>query len=713
MNKKLFMSLIFVFPLFLFAQKSYIISGEIVDDATGKKIEGAHIFLEKSKKGVFSNSDGRFIFKGVAQKTLVLFVSSIGYKTQKVEIATFSGAEIIIRLKEEADKLSEVIVTGTRTRKTLNNTPILTKLISGVELKNAGSLTALDALEYAMPGVQFTPDAHGDNLQIQGLDNDYVLVLLDGERLVGEGRSNVNFDRISAEDIKQIEIVNGASSVLYGSNAIGGVINIITKKNTKPLQATAAIRWAKYNDLLTSVSAGVKKEKLNFRVDAFRRATDGYDLTPKETPMYYTVKPFEDYSGKIKVGYEFSENFRLKTNFSYYRHELKNPPENTISHTHYLNKNYTAGLQSLWKTSAKNTLEMKVHADRYNNYKVFEADNNNTQRKATNTYASAKLIDTYVLSEETNIVAGLEYNVEEIESDLFDANRVLKSKSVNDFNVFVQADHQIIPHLELVSGGRYTRHQNFGNSFTYSFSLLYKLGRFKFRGNIAKGYKAPTLKNMYYDFNHGGSFWIYGNPNLKPEKSIYTALSAEYGKKNFNVSVNLYRNAVDDKIDSYWRIVNGGKELRYLNYERARIKGLESRMKFLLFSFLSGQIGYAYTEAKDAITGLELYGNSRNTYTAGLTWSYHHAKYPFSLSLNGKGSSGMIYDKVNAQNVLEKEKSNVYSIWKATYIQKIKIFDRVNFELSGGVENLFDYQEKEYLITSGRTYFVGLKILFN
>ena len=262
--------------------------------------------------------------KNMVPERSVITISFVGYKTI---IDTIRPNESkIYQLEQDPFNMEQVVVTGTRTRKTLAQSPVLTKVVNKVELKEAGAVTALDALEYSMPGVQFSPDAHGDNLQIQGLDNDYILVLVDGERMVGETRGNVNFERLNAEEIERIEIVNGASSVLYGSNAIGAVINIITKngRQEKPFKAIIGTRYSKYNELLVSSNIGYSGDKLKVNFNGLRSSTDGYDLTP-ETPASFTVDKNTDYSGNLKLYYKINKGITLITKGSYFQHEVENP----------------------------------------------------------------------------------------------------------------------------------------------------------------------------------------------------------------------------------------------------------------------------------------------------------------------------------------------------------------------------------------------------
>lgn len=119
-------------------------------------------------------------------------------------------------------KLEEVVVTGTRTEKRLSEVPVLTTVISEKDIRKSGVQTALEALEDNLPGIVSEANAMGNNLRIKGLSSRYILFLVDGERMVSEGAGgNINLSQIDVNSIKRIEIINGAASALYGSNAVG------------------------------------------------------------------------------------------------------------------------------------------------------------------------------------------------------------------------------------------------------------------------------------------------------------------------------------------------------------------------------------------------------------------------------------------------------------------------------------------------------------
>ncbi|WP_297449371.1 TonB-dependent receptor [uncultured Alistipes sp.] len=139
--------------------------------------------------------------------------------------------------------MDEVVVTATRTPLPLKRTPVITRVISARDIQRSGAVTLQQALERELAGVEFHQAGYGTSLSFQGLDSRYVLFLLDGERLAGETYGNIDFSRIPLSSVARIEVVRGASSVLYGSNAMGAVINIITREPRKKIEVGASIRY--------------------------------------------------------------------------------------------------------------------------------------------------------------------------------------------------------------------------------------------------------------------------------------------------------------------------------------------------------------------------------------------------------------------------------------------------------------------------------------
>ena len=178
--------------------------------------------------------------------------------------------------------LDRVVVTGTRSPRHIKETPVLTHVISSEDVDNSSYSNVKDILEIAMPNVQMVASNHGDErIKFQGLDNKYMTFLVDGDRVSGEFAGNIDFSMFNLNNIKKIEIVEGAMSVLYGSSAIGGVINIITKKSSSPFWFDFSI--LRDDPMLDSKSAefGFNKNNFSYSINLSNQISDGYDLTPQ------------------------------------------------------------------------------------------------------------------------------------------------------------------------------------------------------------------------------------------------------------------------------------------------------------------------------------------------------------------------------------------------------------------------------------------------
>ncbi len=717
--KKLILSAFYVaLSLFVSAQELLDVSGKLIMPENNSP-DAINVILEGTNYGGLVNENGTFAFKAAPGK-YTLVVSSLQYHKIEMPVEIRKNKKNHfnnIVLKALTKDLEEVVVTGTRTEKSLADAPILTKVIGKKDIEQTGCVSALDALETVMPGIQFSPDAHGDNMTIQGLDNRYILVLVDGERMIGETRGNVNFNRIAASEIKQIEIVNGASSVLYGSNAIGGVINIITKRAEKKFQGMLDNRYSNFNTWNTNVNVATKRDKLNLKIDGFRNSSDGYDLTP-ETPESFTANPFADYSLTAKLAYTPIKKLAIETHGTVFRHESFNP-EKSLKSSHGLSYNYAAGGKISYDFSPNHNLTLGIKSDKYASFIIYDKLDS-IAKHSDYSYKTFTLTDVYNISDKLEIISGAEVNMENIFSTtLFGTEDKDKNKKSQDFNLFLQADWRLLKKLELIGGMRYTNHSAFGNHYTPNISAMYNVFKgLKIRGTAALGYKSPSLKELYYNFDHQGMFWIYGNENLKPETARYLSVSGEYTYKSFNVSLTGYSNLIKNKIEliSINNTITDRLELHHRNISEAQLQGIETYVNWKFLSNFKLKAGYAYSDAKDKSTGFQISGNSKHTGTTLLTFYTNHKSFPFSLTVSGKMFSPRLYqEKIineSGQEEVNIEQSKPYSIWKFTYIQKIPIWKNIHSEIRLGVNNIFNYSEieKSAVLNPGRTFWAALSI---
>ncbi len=722
MKKGILLLLVLLVAFVTYGQKMATIKGSVITEDI-RLAANISVLLKGTTYGGATNQKGEFEFQA-PEGNYTLLVSSLIFDDVEKAISIkensvnrFDG----IRLVESMTGLNEVVVTGTRTEKRLEDVPVLTKVVSEHEIAQAGGVSALDALEASMPGIQFSPDPHGNNMSVQGLDTKYILVLVDGERMVGETRGNVNFDRISAGDIKQIEIINGASSVLYGSDAIGGVVNIITKKTKKSLEGNVAARYSNFNTLNTNFSVGTRQDKFSLRVSGFRNSSNGYDLTP-ETPESYTANPFVDYSITTKLEVRPNNRLTISGHGTLFTHENLNP-ETSLKSTHRFNINTTLGAKVNYDFSEDHNVTFSVNSDKFNAYDVFPNYDDSLSKRSDYQYSTFVLTDRYHWNDELEFMGGLEMNIANIFSEtLFGTSEGAdKNKSSNDLNAFAQADWKIVEDVELIGGIRYTHHDAFGDHFTPNLSAMYSpFKRLKFRGTAALGYRSPSLKELYYNFDHQGMFWIYGNENLKPENSTYFSLSTEYNYKEFNMSLNFYHNLIENKIEMLETVntVTDKIERHHSNISEAQLRGFETFVNWQFLSNFKTKLGYAFSDAIDKSTGLQISGNSKHTGTSSLTFFTKSPKYPLSITISGRLLSPRLYQVAsqdgNGKEVFTTEKTEAYSLWKIVYIQKFPKWKGVGAEISGGINNIFDYSnlEKSAVLNPGRTFWVGLSVKF-
>ncbi|GHV57905.1 TonB-dependent receptor [Bacteroidia bacterium] len=615
--------------------------------------------------------------------------------------------------------LNEVVVTGTFTPRALKDTPVLTKVISGNEIRQSGATTLVEALENFVPGVSFTPSqAMGDNIQIQGVSNNYILILVDGERLVGERTEKVNLSRLNTNDIKQVEIINGASSALYGSNAVGSVINIITGDVNKPFQGETRYRHANYLDV-TDASVGFKIKKISSKTSFSRKDLNTYEV--KKTG--YITDPYEDYSLSQSFKYK-GDKLSAELRGNYYQQEnwLLQKKQTRVD------ENYTLDGKWQYVFSPKNTLTLSGHSDNYEGKLVYKLRNDSTVRANASQYSSFRLTDVWNATDKIQIVGGTEVNLENVFSyNQFDTQ---DKKQASNWNLFAQGEFKTETGLDALIGARYVRHSQFGGYLSPNMSLMYRLDNFRFRSNISNGYKIPTLKELYMEYPHwiglereGGylPFWIIGNENLAPEESWYKAVSAEYLDNSLNVSVTVYDNSIRNKINTLtvFNEAQDRTEMRYENVEEARITGLETSLQYSFLKYFQLRGGYAFTHAIDKTTNQQLSGNSRHTATASLAFKQPHLpflpstkKWSYTMLLSARILSPRTVYSENDGDITERSTGSYHTV-HFVYTQRFPIYKDLRGDFQFGINNLTNNMNRDFAeYNPGRTYFVSLGIRY-
>lgn len=699
------------------------VSGQVVDENTGDGIPLATISVTGLGWGTVCDMKGYFKVEVPVNQPAELTVRSVGYETKTLVLESDVTGNLVVRLKKSLLNLDEVTVTGMRTEKTVAETPVMTRIVPSEVLQRNDFESMIDVLEYNIPGLRFNTDPRGNNIQVQGLENSYILILVDGERLSTTPGGPIDFDRLTTANIKKIEVLKGAASALYGSSAMGMVINIITDIPKRPLEGWAKVRYGKYNDLQLDAGVGMKYKGFYAQTLFNRTSSDGYDLTP-ETPESFTENPSHHMTIEEKLGWN-NQYSRITVKGSLYWGEVENPWESTAP-THY---------RSLTKTLQVNA----EHAfnDRYKLYGTYAGDFYTRKTvydflylpDSTNAWSheqTVRLVDEFKPWDNLVIVKGFEWNG----TKNYNKMQYGKEKTIRDMddaNLFAQADWMITDRLEVIGGFRYTHNSEFGSAFTPKINLMYSPGNFKIRAGYSRGFKTPGLTELYSDFNMGSVSHNIGNPDLKAEHSDYFSVSGEYTwQGRLMLTAELYQNTVDNKINSYNVDIEDpkpgelGTELRYENVKGVRIRGAEATATYYPVSALLLRTSYAFCDALNKETGLQLSGNSKHAMNWSASLHGKLLKHEGAVTLSGRWDSKRISksrrtetdDSGQEVEVITTRTKPGYTMWKLTAQYTPWTWKYMRLSVTGGVDNLFDFVDTSIIYDPGRRFFGSLILRF-
>ncbi len=725
---------------------------EIIDAETSKPIPYANLCFESlsNKKKTYSISSLKGKVENKIKDKSIISISFTGYKTL---IDTLIPEESkVFKLKLDLMNLDQVVVTATRTPKKLMDVPVITQLILSDEIASRGISDVGVLLEDEVPGVEIHTAGYGADIKIQGLDANYVLFLVDGERMAGETEGNVDYNRINMNDVERVEIVKGASSALYGSSAMGGVINFITKKPQNKVEFTMGGKYGETNqinfhDLKTDDDFYFYKNKLDlpnmnlygtlgFNLNKFMsktsfnmRTTDAYQLTSTDS-LYQDyvdhdlqevelvskdIPGTEDYSLSQLFEYQVNDKWRLRANATYYKHNIYDFRKDNI-YDGYTDFNF--GLKSFYNISDQSRLELSYHDDVYEKFEVNEkTDKRNKQY--TNHFYNPKAIYIHQFGEKHELTAGIEDLAETMSTMMFSgAVDSLVEKNSNTIIAYAQDDYRINSKWSMVGGVRMDMHSSFGTHFTPKLSMMYKLVPVTFRANYAMGFRSPTIKELYMDWSMLGMFDIKGDESLVPETNNYLSLSAEYTRSVFNASVNVYQNWFKNKIGGYWSFdENGGQVYNYTNIDNSQMYGVEVLFRYNIkrHFFLSG--GYSYIKDSQEMNSKSISAIAPHSGTVRLEYTLTKKVYQLKVNLSGKITGAKEYYELNDITENGQQKVGTYkvsydafSLWKFSVSQSFH--NGINVVI--GVDNLFDYRAPivsyNSSLSPGRRAYISLNL---
>ena len=693
----------------------YSLTGTMVDCLSREPLSGATVELVGQQKTVQTDAQGQFSFQDLSKGTHHFYVSQDDYKGHffKVSIKRNEKNYIFALCKNKEIEVGEVVVTATRRERNLKNVPITVQVITAEEIQKSQAPDFQSFLENEFSGINFTNEGGMPNINMMGFGGKYVLFLMDGERMAGETFDNIDYDRIDLENIERIEVIKGASSSLYGSNALGGVINIITKDAQKPLELSANYLYNTQEDHKTNLSVGTKKRWGSVRVPVFYNFRQPYIIVDKEPLKTYkngvphysqmgelNVAGFTNYGASPKLTFDLSPKWNLSLAPSYYFSERNAGTQSSkkLRDRYY---NYSGALKSDYKITNSKTLSLSAAYDRYDKYKYYVLLNEK-EKSYENSILRVGGQYNQNIKEKHSLVAGAEVNSDELLSFRFTSSGEEAKKNAQNYALFTQQEWVLSEDFTLVTGARMDYHSLFQQYLTYRLSGMFKIDAFTLRGGYASGFRSPTLKELYTNWFHpwGGGFQIMGNKKLTPETSHNATFSVDFNAKKWNITAITQFSKVKDKIALYWS--RSKDTIRYVNHAgNTDIISSELSGTYRPSRYFRLKGSYAYYVSSNSRSDVR-----PHTFTAKVEYvEQSDLKYLPNVLLSGKYLAGSdIYDNKSTYTHYEG-----YGLWRLQLSKKLPY----HFILNAGVDNLFDYitpTTSFYSTTSpGRTYFVGLK----
>lgn len=626
-------------------------------------------------------------------------------ETGSASVVTDSNGDRNDSIPEDVS-LQEVVITATRTPKTLKDVPVVTRVITAEDISKADATNIQDLLTEELPGLEFGyAMSQETSLNMSGFGGSSVLFLVDGERLAGETMDNVDYNRLNLDNVGQVEIVKGASSALYGANAVGGVVNLITQERTEPWHLNINGRYKGFgNEWRAGGNLGFNTAKWNsnttvqYTSSETVRLTDPFDIESK----IHEVFGGKTFNLKERLIFRASDRLRFIARGGYFsRMSFRANYDD-----HY--KDYTGGLRSIWEISKDQTLELSYSYDQYDKVR-YVAGNRTHDHDYSNRQNIVHGLYTKFWGN-NGLTAGADFMHDYLTSYQFTNNA---SHSQTSVDAFVQFDYNPLSWLNIIAS---VRDDYFSasdkNAVTSRLATMFKLEPLSIRASYSGGFRAPTLKEMYMSFDMAGIMMIYGNPNLKPERSHNFNLALERNgmvrgsvlEGSYSVTMGGYYNYYDSRITTEDFPATGDLEegLMYVNEDGVKVMGVDVNARYRTLFGLGASVSYSYLHT----VGRSIDSQFTQPRPHSATWRLDYDRqicknYRLYASISGRYLSKPESDY---------ETDGAYSLWKLTVRQQVWNGISLNFI----VDNIFNYRPKVYYWnsapTTGTTWSLGLSL---
>lgn len=738
--------LIVLFPITVLAQSE--IKGKIVDSKTGEPLSGANIVVLETQKGTSSNEKGEFIIQDIVSGTYNLLVTFLGYYDQKLKVLPNQGV-LEIKMISSAIEMEKVIITATLTERKIEDLPGQNEVIEKSEIEDF-PVSNTDELLQSISNINVNRSwgifSKNSSVTMRGLESAQgTLVLYNGVPLNKTAGGSINWHMISPERIERIEVIKGPSSALYGNNAMGGVINIITKKTNETISGDVRAFGGTYGTYGGKINLEgnqkVNNKKLYWGINGFYRQGDGYVIEP------LTVRDSTDVEVYLKesrigatLGYEFNQKNKLEVEYSFYDDKRGDGKQVYFDDGGYV-KYTTNFVRAKYNTEIAS---FKIDANAY-----FQNEDFYTFTESINEDGNYKLSYKDQISRDYGVWAnatktfgknnwltfGVDFKQGFMDaSDIYltSTDTVIRDGKIQSYAAFIQDEHRFFnERLKLIAGLRFDYSRFYDGSihvgdpsantgFEEAFSAEYKNSawtalspKLAIQYDISKSVKSyvsassgfmPAILDDMISSRKINKGFKQANPDLKPQ----TLYNYEIGFntkpfKNAQLKAAAYYSSGKDfqYFVATGNYIDGQPELIRENIAKVEIMGVELSFQYDIIPALSFKTNYTYNSSVikdydlshfsgDDLTGKQLMEIPWHQAFAGLFWKNRLVNATLTANYIGEEYS-------DEQNIL------IIDDYTTVDLTLSRTFFK-NYIVSIDVQNLFDkvYIDKKDRLSPGR-----------
>ncbi len=588
------------------------IRGKVYDKETTQPVKNAVIAIKNTFYKGFSKKDGSFFIDKVKPGNYTIKVTRSGLVPETMEITVEEGKDLIVDFPMLEDRLfqHEVIVSATKTNHTVGDVPVSSEVVTSGEIEQR-NITDIQDLFTDVPGVNIrrSPNSWGNRgtISIQGLDPQHTLVLVNGQKYVG-GLGGTDVSAIPVNLIEKVEVVKGPASVLYGSDAMGGVVNIITKSPFNyGSSLTGGYSYGSDDNRVLTLSGNYNKQALaasfsftSKHADGFREGMDDVD----------------EYAIGGDINYKFNPFLTAAVHTNFQKQEFIKDERDQ--------KRFKISSDLKWSDNEGSSLLLKTAYFRYRNKrsgkKTSDWKDHTIEAEVTGSHLMGKHL----------LTGGYRINFDKRDDagKKFEADQTMHS--------FYLQDEITLGSFTFVPGVRLDKHDRWGSEFNPKLNVMYRLNDIvRFRGSVGRAFRSPTLVSLYApEWKMGRSTIVNSNPNLKPETSVGYQLGMEMNlTTNVKAGVSVFKNDIENLITTVNEVIPGGmKKMTYENVAEAMTKGLEVSLKAGITRNLSFNGSWTWLDGEDKTKDKPLYNRPTHYIVSGISFDIPSADINITLN---------------------------------------------------------------------------------